>query len=123
MQTLVQRRDQLIAINARLSIPLGNSSALGPVFNNNTVNGTVQNGHGTPPPPSSNNSAQIPNSHPNNLPKGLQVNSSTPSPQHHQQHNELMMQATRHGHRGEERIYHSEMQGLSGVILKYNNLF
>lgn len=102
VQTLVQRRDQLIAINARLSVPLGNSSAL-PVFNN-SLNGS--NGHGTPPP-NINLSAQVGvSSHPS-LPKGLQVNPSTPSPQHGQ--HELMMHATRH-HPRDERMY-SEMQG------------
>lgn len=106
---MVQRRDQLIAINARLSIPLGNSSALGPLapaFNNNVNGISAQNGHGTPPP---NLSAQGVTPH-SSIPKGLQVNPSTPSPQQ-QQHAELMMQSTRHGHR-EERVYHSEMQGI-----------
>jgi hypothetical protein len=109
VQSLVQRRDQLIAINARLSIPLGNSNALGPlapVFNTG-VNGAVQNGHGTPP--LSNQTLSVHSS----VPKGLQVMPSTPSPQH-QQH-----EASRHGHREERMMYHSEMQGkyVNNVLL------
>lgn len=104
VQSLVQRRDQLIAINARLSIPLGNSSAMGPlapVFNS-SVNGSPQNGHGTPPPMPG--QGVTPHS---SVPKGLHVHSSIPSPQ--QQH-ELMIQSTRHSQR-DDRLYHSEMSG------------
>ena len=49
VQSLIQRRDQLTAINARLSIPLGSSSALGTLggsFGAGTSNSTAHlNGH------------------------------------------------------------------------------
>jgi len=109
VQSLVQRRDQLIAVNARLSVPLGNSNAMGSLGAGFPANGSTHNGHnGTPPP------TLTPQSHINpNATKGLQISSSTPSPQ---QHHELIMQQGRHVHR-EERSYtiSSEMQGRSDL--------
>ncbi|ODM95853.1 hypothetical protein Ocin01_10822, partial [Orchesella cincta] len=88
VQSLIQRRDQLTAINARLSIPLGNSSALGSL---GTVFGGV--GGGSANTNSHHNgfgisqSTPSPNMHshppPNQGSKNHSVSNSAPSPQQH----------------------------------------
>jgi hypothetical protein len=119
VQSLVQRRDQLIAINARLSIPLGSTNAmgsLGPGFNPSS-NGSNHNGHnGTPPP------TLQPQNHLHSASvKGLQISSSSPSPQ---QHHELMVQQGRMGHRDDRNYSHSsEMQGKKYVDFTYASNF
>ncbi|CAL8110542.1 unnamed protein product [Orchesella dallaii] len=84
VQSLIQRRDQLTAINARLSIPLGNSSALGSLgtaFGGPTNNNNHHNGFAI------SQSTPSPNVHPhppqNQVPKPHPVSNSAPSPQQH----------------------------------------
>lgn len=88
VQSLIQRRDQLTAINARLSIPLGNSSALtslGGAFSTGGTNSNHSNGF------IANQSAHSPNvhhstSHGSQGSKNPPVKSSAPSPQQQQDH-------------------------------------
>lgn len=88
VKTLAQRRDQLVAISARLSVPLGTTlSSLVPAHgsnNNNSNNNTNGRGRSHSPPP-----------HSNMLPHHLisatkAVNSSSNSSPHHH-HNDNMM--------------------------------
>jgi len=73
--TLIQRKEHLSAINARLSIPLGSSStlvSLGPAYSN-----PGSGSHGTPPLGSQGN---------RNISSSATHNgSAVPSPQHQQQ--------------------------------------
>lgn len=89
VQSLIQRRDQLTAINARLNIPLGSSSALGSLGGafggavNLANNNAHHNGYAI------NQSTPSPNVHPHSHgpsgqgPKNHPVANPAPSPQQH----------------------------------------
>lgn len=87
VQSLIQRRDQLTAINARLNIPLGSSSALGSLggaFGGGANTNAHHNGYAI------NQSTPSPNVHPHSHgppgqqgPKNHTVANAAPSPHQH----------------------------------------
>ncbi len=91
VQSLIQRRDQLTAINARLNIPLGSSSALGSLGGAFLGGGVVANTNAHHNGYSINQSTPSPNVHPHSHgppgqggpPKNHPVANPAPSPQQH----------------------------------------